>query len=68
MNRGLDVIKIGPSAAPIARIQDKYRKIIYIKSRQYRHLIRVKDITEQLLEQQPDSKVQITFDFSLNAE
>ena len=68
IRNGADVIKIGPSAAPIAKIQDKYRKIIYLKAGQYQDLIRMKDITEELLEKLQEKNVQITFDFSLNAE
>ena len=66
IEKGLDAVKIGPSAAPIARIQDQYRKVIYIKSGQYEDLTLIKDRTEELADSMPGRKIQITFDFSLN--
>ncbi len=63
-----DIIKIGPAQAPIAKIQDRYRKIIYIKAPKYAQLTLVKDYVEEYMNNNPDNRIQITFDFSLNNE
>ena len=60
------LIKIGPTRAPIAKIQDKYRKIIYLKSPSYEDLTFVKDGIEKELNEHPDNRIQVTFDFSMN--
>ena len=62
-----DIIKIGPSTAPIAKIQDKYRKVIYVKSAGYESLVLVKDLIVQDSVLAAEKNVDITFDFSLNA-
>ena len=63
-----NMVKIGPSQAPIAKIQDRYRKIIYVKAPKYAELTLVKDSVEEYMNNNPDSRIQITFDFSLNNE
>ena len=65
-NQHNQMIKIGPSEAPIAKIQDKYRKIIYIKSIHYQDLTAVKDAVENELNRSPENEVLVTFDFSMN--
>ncbi|MBQ9032929.1 MAG: primosomal protein N' [Parasporobacterium sp.] len=67
IREGLNVIRIGPSAAPIARIQDQYRKILYIKAPDYADLTRIKDLMEEMAEQFPDKGLSLIYDFSLNA-
>ena len=59
------VIKIGPSTAPIAKIQDRYRKIIYIKSPDYADLVAVKDLIEQDEILSGEKDINIQFDFSM---
>ena len=59
------IIKIGPGEAPIAKINDKYRKVIYLKSPVYRDLIDIKDSVEQYLEENPDKTLDVIFDFSM---
>jgi primosomal protein N' (replication factor Y) len=55
---------LGPSDATIARINDIYKKVIYIKHRQYDALIRYKDHVEAFLQQQGSiSNVSVWFDF-----
>ena len=60
-----NIVKIGPSDAPIAKIQDKYRKVIYIKSESYKDLIGIKDLIEDFENKNPDRDFVINFDFSL---
>ncbi len=62
-----DVMKIGPSQAPIAKIQDKYRKIIYIKSKIYKDLIDIKDSVENYMNENPQKELTVTFDFSMSS-
>ena len=59
------ILKIGPGEAPIAKINDRYRKVIYLKSPHYGDLTAIKDLTEQYLEENPDKKIDIIFDFSM---
>ena len=59
------VQKIGPSEAPIARINDKYRKMIYLKSPVYQDLIDIKDSVENYMNENPDKNLDIIFDFSM---
>ena len=33
------IFPIGPSDAPVAKISDVYRKVIYVKTVSYKHLI-----------------------------
>ncbi len=62
-----EIIKIGPGQAPIAKIQDKYRKIIYIKSEKYKDLIDIKDVVEDFMNENPEKKLAVTFDFSMSS-
>ena len=57
--------KIGPSAAPIAKIKDSYRKMIYIKAADYEDLTRIKDLVENYAENWNEKDVRVSFDFSL---
>ena len=57
--------KIGPSQAPISKIKDSYRKMIYIKAADYEDLTRIKDLVEAYAENWNEKDVRISFDFSL---
>ena len=61
------LIKIGPSQAPIAKIQDRYRKVLYLKSKDYGDLIAIKDLLEQDEELAGEKRVSVAFDFSLRS-
>lgn len=61
---GAETIKIGPAAASIFRINDRFRKNIYLKSGDYSELVHMKDITEEFLNGLQDKDILITFDFS----
>lgn len=56
---------IGPSDAGIAKINDIYRKVIYVKHISYDYLTKVKDDIEVYLKENPlDKEVLIQFDFN----
>lgn len=56
---------IGPADATINKINDVYRKMIYIRHDEYQQLINVKDEIESLMEQNKKewSRISIHFDF-----
>lgn len=56
---------IGPADAAVAKINDIYRRVLYIKHPDYRILIQVKDFLEKKLSGAPEwKKVSIQFDFN----
>lgn len=55
---------IGPNEASISKMNDRYRRVIYIKALEYEQLIQVKDHLEQYMEQSPLMKdINVQFDF-----
>lgn len=56
---------IGPADASIGKINDSYRKMIYIRNSEYQELIRVKDLTEKAFEEEKETygACSIYFDF-----
>ena len=66
MDKHLDgMFKIGPATASVSRINDRYRKIIYLKSEDYNKLTNMKERVEYLAKTYPNKDIQITFDFSM---
>ena len=61
---GRDIWMMGPVEAPVSKINDRYRKNIYLKSKNYADLVFMKDEAEEFLENNPDKDIQATFDFS----
>ena len=56
---------IGPADANVARINDVYRKVIYIKSREYDILVKIKDFIEVRFEVMEENKrASVQFDFN----
>ena len=56
---------IGPADANISRINDVYRKVIYIKSKEYNNLIKIKDFIEAKFELMDEKKrASVQFDFN----
>ena len=45
-----DMIVLGPNDAPIAKLRDVYRKILYIRSKDYQMLCNVKDHFEKFMQ------------------
>lgn len=57
------VTVIGPTKANIAKINDVYRRVFYLKSIDYSQLVRIKDAIEKEYEK-AEKKIGIYFDFS----
>ena len=65
LGRTFVVQLIGPTDASISKINDIYRKVIYLKTGNYDKLIELKDATEQFAQMQPVCKdINIQFDFN----
>ncbi len=59
------LLVVGPSDAPIARIQDVYRRVLYMKHPDYLVLVKVKDFLEKKLRDLTEwKKVSVQFDFN----
>ena len=58
------VIKMGPADAPVARINDRFRKVMYFKSEDHDALTDIKDKIEKYLEEHADKDIAAVFDFS----
>ena len=63
-SQGMDMQVIGPTEAAIARVNDIYRRVIYIKSEDYEVLIRAKEGIEQLLAEHTWRQTGVQFDFN----
>ena len=56
---------IGPAPAPVGKVKDIYRRVIYLKHENYDLLVRIKDRLEEYIEINSGfRKVNIQFDFS----
>lgn len=55
---------IGPSEPAISKIKDVYRRVLYIKHRDYRMLVDVKDYVEEWLKENGESDVSVFFDMN----
>lgn len=56
---------IGPASPGIGKVQDVYRKVLYIKDPQYHVLVKIKNGLEQYVEINPGyRKMRIQFDFN----
>jgi primosomal protein N' (replication factor Y) len=56
---------VGPADATIARVNDVYRKVIYIKTKQYDNLVLLKDRLEWYVKDNRDyASVNVQFDFN----
>ena len=54
--------QIGPTAAPVSRMKDIYRKLLYVKSPENEILLEVKQRIERLHQELYGEKVQLIFD------
>lgn len=60
-----NIIILGPTDAPIAKLRDMYRRTLFIKSPVYQELCKVKDRLEAFMREQDKYKnSRITFDFN----
>ena len=55
---------IGPSEPAISKIKDVYRRVLYIKHRDYRMLVDVKDYVEEWLKENGENDVSVFFDLN----
>ena len=55
---------IGPSEPAISKIKDVYRRVLYIKHRDYRILVDVKDYVEEWLKENGENDVSVFFDLN----
>lgn len=62
---GEELHVIGPAAAPIGKVKDVYRKLLYLKHTDYNVLIQIKDKLEKYIEINSGfRKIYIQFDFT----
>ena len=60
-----NVTVIGPATPAVGKINDVYRKVIYLKTAEYDTLIRIKNFMEQYIEMNSGfNKLRIQFDFN----
>ena len=55
---------VGPSEPAIARIKDMYRRVLYVKHRDYDILVGIKDYVEDWLKDTGESELSVFFDFN----
>ena len=55
---------IGPCDATIVKVNDRYRRVIYLKHKEYAYLVKIKNRIEAYLEENfPEKEFRLTFDF-----
>ena len=63
--KGKALQMVGPADATIARVNDIYRKVIYIKTKDYQNLVLLKDRLEYYIKDNKDfGQVSVQFDFN----
>ena len=63
--KGKAIQMVGPADATIARVNDIYRKVIYIKTKDYQDLVLLKDRLEYYMKDNKDfGQVSVQFDFN----
>lgn len=62
--KNLDLQLIGPAEAAIPKVNDIYRRVLYLKACDYEVLVQAKECIEQLLNAQPMRNVSVQFDFN----
>lgn len=56
---------VGPADAAVAKVNDIYKKVVYLKTRDYETLVKIKDMAEKYTRDNRDYKdVMIQFDFN----
>ncbi len=56
---------IGPASPYVGRVNDVYRRVVYVKSEEEEHLVRIKDQLEQYIEiNKGFEKLRVQFDFN----
>ncbi|NLG02744.1 MAG: primosomal protein N' [Clostridia bacterium] len=57
-------IVIGPADASVRKVNDVYRRMIYIKADEYGVLTQMKDMMEAWINQRDDKRIRVQFDFN----
>ena len=55
---------VGPTEASVAKINDVYRYVLYMKHPDYNILVKIKDFIEKRIEQEKWNRVSVQFDFN----
>lgn len=64
-HKDVQISRVGPADAAVARVNDVYKKVLYIKTEQYQTLVQIKDKMEQYIRDNRDYKdVMVQFDFN----
>ncbi len=64
-NRSDAVQVIGPTDAIVSKVQDRYRKVLFLKSAAYGRLVRLKDALDAYIKEEPAfAEIQMVFDFN----
>lgn len=62
---GEKVYLIGPADASVAKVNDIYKKVVYLKAKDYQTLVKIKDRAEQFIRDNKDYKdIAVQFDFN----
>jgi len=62
---GKKVYLVGPADAAVAKVNDIYKKVIYLKAENYGTLVEIKDMAEAFTRDNRDYKdVTVQFDFN----
>ena len=58
------ILIVGPADATIAKVNDRYRRVVYFKHVQYNTLVELKNTAEEMIESETAFKdCFVTFDF-----
>ena len=59
------VVLVGPADAAVAKVNDIYKKVIYLRGADYQRLVKIKDCIEAFTAEHADYKnTTIQFDFN----
>ena len=65
VNTGEEIQVIGPASPAVGKVNDVYRKVLYLKSREYKELVWIKNHMERYIEiNRGFADMRIQFDFN----
>lgn len=60
-----EAVVIGPASPSVGKVNDIYKRVLYIKEKSYKHLVEIKDRLEQYMEKEAmTASVGVQFDFN----
>ena len=60
-----EAVVIGPASPSVGKVNDIYKRVLYIKAKSYEHLVEIKDRLEQYMEKEAmTASVGVQFDFN----